>query len=286
MRALTLALAAAAILVTAAIASAEVAQEGNLRVSFVGRITPHALPRQGRAPVAVSLSGNIRTTDQSAPPQLRTISLAINRQGRLDYRGIPGCHYHQIQPASTNEAIEACPDSVVGEGTFAANVVLPEQSPFPSNGKVIAFNGILHGRHVVFAHIYGTEPLPQSSVISFALRRSHGTYGTTLTAQLPRVAAEWGFVSAVGLKLQRTFKYRGRSHSYLSAGCPAPNGFPGATFSFAKASLGFEDGRTLTSTLTRSCGVATPQLRAAGALDDLLAEAGEELDDRQRQPGR
>jgi hypothetical protein len=255
MRSLTLALGAVALLATAALAGAEVAQEGNLRVSFEGRISPHALPRQDKAPVAVSLTGNIKTTDGLAPPQLRTISLAINRNGKLDYKGLPACHYHQIQPASTNEAIETCPDSLVGEGTFAANVVLPEQSPFPSNGKVVAFNGVLHGRHVVFAHIYGTEPLPQSSVISFELTRSKGTYGTTLTAQLPRVAAEWGFVSGVGLRLQRTFSYRGHRHSYISAGCPAPSGFPGATFSFAKASFGFEDGRTLTSTLTRSCGV-------------------------------
>jgi hypothetical protein len=57
----------------------------------------------------------------------------------------------------------------------------------------------------------------------------------------------------VSLSLQRTFKYKGRIHSYLSAGCPAPAGFPGTTFSFAKASFGFEDGRILSGTLTRTC---------------------------------
>jgi hypothetical protein len=265
MRALTLALAAVAILVTAAIASAEVAQEGNLRVSFVGGIAPHDLPRQGTAPVRVTLAGQIKTTDGQAPPQLRTISLAINRNGKLDYHGLPVCHYHQIQPASTNEAIETCPDSVIGKGAFKANVVLPEQSPFPSAGKVIAFNGTLHGRHVIFAHIYGTLPLPQSSVLAFKLSRATGTYRTTLTAELPRVAAEWGYVSGVSLSLKRNFTYRGRTRSFLSAGCPAPAGFPGATFTFARASFGFEDGRTLTSNLTRSCGVAAEPGRKRGA---------------------
>jgi hypothetical protein len=234
------ALVAALLLSTAALAAAEVTQVGNLRVSFGGGIFPHALPRHGVAPVEVTLSGDIKTTDGLAPPQLRTISLAINRNGKLDYRGLPVCRYHQIQPASTKEAIEACPDSVVGRGDFKANVVLPEQSPFPSSGRVIAFNGILHGRHDVFAHIYGTDPLPQSRVLS---------------ADLPKVAAEWGYVSGVSLSLKRTFRYRGRTHSFLSAGCPAPEGFPGATFSFARATFGFEDGRILTSTLTRSCGV-------------------------------
>jgi hypothetical protein len=248
--------AALCLLTTASLAQAEVTQEGNLRVSFTGRIAPQGLPRQGAAPVKVTLGGEIQTTDGSIPPQLRTISMAINKSGRFDYKGIPTCHYHQIQPASTNEAIETCPDSVIGKGTFAAHVVLPEQSPFPSAGKVVAFNGIFHGRHVVFAHVYGTVPLPQSNVLVFELGRVSGTYRTTLTAELPQVAAEWGYVSGVSLALKHTFSYKGKPRSLISAGCPAPAGFPGATFSFARASFGFEDGRTLAATMTRSCSVA------------------------------
>ncbi|HEV2858277.1 MAG TPA: hypothetical protein VGW80_07745 [Solirubrobacterales bacterium] len=241
--------------VTAPGATAEIAQKESLRVAFEGGIAPRALPRHGEAPVAVTLGGTISTTDGSAPPQLRTISLAINRNGRLDYRGLPACHYHQIQPASTREAIEACRRSLVGGGQFRANVVLPEQSPFPSSGKVIAFNGILHGRRVVFAHIYGTAPLPQSRVLAFELGRAAGGYRTTLTAELPRVAADWGYVSSVSLTLQRRFRYRGRPRSFLSASCPAPSKFTLATFPLARASFGFEDGRVLTATLVRSCKV-------------------------------
>lgn len=243
-------------LLLAAPARGEVTQDGNLRVSFLGGIAPHALPRHGRAPVKVTVGGEIKTTDGTAPPQLRTIALAINRTGKLDFRRLPVCHYHQIQPASTREAIETCPDSVVGEGFFKANVVLPEQTPFPSRGRVIAFNGTLHGRRVIYAHIYGKTPLPQSQVLAFELGRVSGTYRTTLTAELPQVAAEWGYVSGVTLTLGRSFTYKGRTRSFLSAGCPAPRDFPGATFVFARASFGFEDGRTLSSTLTRSCGVA------------------------------
>ena len=144
---------------------------------------------------------------------------------------------------------------MVGKGRFRANVVLPEQSPFPSRGEVVAFNGIFHGRHVIFAHVYGTAPLPQSNVLVFELGRTSGQYRTTLTAELPQVAADWGYVSGVSLSLERQFEYKGRTRSYLSAGCPAPAGFPGTVFPFAKASFGFEDGRILSSTMTRSCGV-------------------------------
>jgi hypothetical protein len=145
---------------------------------------------------------------------------------------------------------------VVGEGSFRAAVVLPEQSPFPSRGDIVAFNGEVHGRHVLFAHIYGTRPLPQSAVIVFRFGHQSGTYGLTLDAELPQVAAEWGHVSGVELILRRTFAYRGRQRSFLSAGCPAPAGFTLATSPFARVSFGFADGRELRATMVRSCRVA------------------------------
>ena len=249
-------LAGAVALVLAAGVGAEVVQDGSLRVSFGAGVSPHKLPRARKAPVAVSFAGQITTTDGTEPPQLQNISVAINRSARLDYNGLPACHYHQIQPASTSEAIEACPDSVVGEGSFRAAVALPEQSPFPSEGRVVAFFGTVHGEHVLFAQIYGEKPLPQSTVIIFRFGHQSGTYGLTLNAALPQVAAEWGHVSAVELTLTRVFRYRGRERSFLSADCPAPSGFTIATAPFAKVSFGFEDGRVLQSTMVRSCKVA------------------------------
>jgi hypothetical protein len=161
---------AALLAVGAGIAGAETVQKGNLRVSFTGAIAPHDLPRGGTAPIAVTLSGEIGTTDGRDPPQLRTIGLAINRKGRLDYKGLPRCSFHQIQPATMAEALSSCKRSLVGMGTFKAHVALPEQSPFPSNGRILAFNGTLDGKPVIYAHIYGTRPLPQSFVLAFHLR--------------------------------------------------------------------------------------------------------------------
>jgi len=234
---------------------ADVTQQGTLRVAFGGHLSPTRLPRTGLAPVAVALSGDITTTDHSKPPQLSAITMAINRHGRLNPTGLPRCHYHQIQPASTGEARAACADALVGTGTFRANVALPDQSPFPSDGKVLAFNGVLHGHPVIYAHIYGTKPVPISQLITFRINRIEGTYRVVLSAQLPQVAAEWGYVSGLSLNLRRTFRYKGQPRSYLSAGCPAPNGINVASYPFARASFGFDDGRTLHSRLTRTCKV-------------------------------
>jgi hypothetical protein len=248
-------LAAALCLGLVTLAQAEVTQRGNLRVSVDGELNPTSLPRQGDAPVAVTVGGHITTTDKSVPPQLRRLAIAINRHGRLDPRGLPVCRLAEIQPASTVDALRACRGSRVGEGSFSANVAIPTQAPFPSRGKVIAFNGRRHGKPVILAHVYGVKPIPTSFTLPFQIERSKGTFATTLVASLPQTTGEWGFVTGIEMTLKRQFTYRGKSHDYLSAGCPAPEGFSGAVFPLVKASFEFGGAPSLSSTVVRSCKV-------------------------------
>lgn len=234
-----------------ALARAETIQRGAVRVVLSGALTPKRLPRTGSAPVKVAVSTKIGSTRAKSPPQLTRIQVAINRYGHLDSTGLPVCEVADIQPSTTAKALEACPGAKVGEGHFAATVALSKQVAFPANGTLIAFNGTYKGRPAILAHIYGTNPLPTSFTLPFVIGKGHGTYGTTLTATFP--AAAGNFVTGLDLVLDRRFSYRGRARSYASAGCPAPAGFPGATFAFARASYSFAGGKRLTSTLTRSC---------------------------------
>lgn len=236
-------------------ARSEVVQRGGVRVVFDGKLSPHALPRHGAAPVAISVRGRIKRVSATKIPQLRGITIAINRHGRLDYRGLPFCTIRRLQPSTSRDALRVCGGALVGHGWFSANVVLPGQSPFPSAGRVLAFNGRQHGRPVILAHVYGTRPAPTSAVIPFAIHRSGGAFGTTLTASLPGATSDWGFVTGLSVTLSRRFRDRGRRRSFLSAGCPAPQGFPGALFPLARASFRFAGGRTVSSTLVRSCDV-------------------------------
>jgi hypothetical protein len=234
------------------LAPAEVVQRGDLRISFAGSLTPRSLPRQGSAPVRVSVAARIASVEDRDLPQLRQIEIAINRSGRFAPEGLPVCHLRQIQPSTTADALKACRRSLVGQGHFSARVLLSQQVPFPSEGKVFAFNGVLHGKPAILAHVYGTDPVPVSYTLPFEIRPSRGTYGTVLHASLPAVTGNSGYITGLSLTLGRTFGSGGKRRSYLSAGCPAPAGFPGAVFPFARASFGF-GGKTLTSTLTRSC---------------------------------
>jgi hypothetical protein len=237
----------------AAVAQGETVQKGHLRVAFSGEFSPHALPRRGAAPIAVAIGGRISTTDGRPPPQLRRITIEINRSGHLGAVGLPSCDLDDIQPSTNQGALASCRDSLVGSGNFTANVELPQQAPFPSRGKVLAFAGRERGKPVILAHVYGTEPVPTSYTLPFEIGRSAGTFGTVLTASLPQVTSDWGFVTGLDLRLNRRFSYRGSGRSYLSAGCPAPPGFPGATFPLARASFAFAGGMTLASVLNRAC---------------------------------
>jgi hypothetical protein len=255
MRIGAVAVAIAVLGLTAALAQAELTARGDLFVKFSGGIAPGALPRDARAPITVSVAGTVRTLSGKRPPALRGISIAINQGGRLDAHGLPRCRRAQIEPSSTAEALARCGPALVGGGSYDAEVAFPEQSAFPSHGQILAFNAIVDGKRAILAHVYGAEPIPITRIVVFHVHETGGTYGTILTGFLPASLNRWGYLKRISLSLHRNFTYRGQRRSYLSAACDAPAGFPGATFPFAQASMTFADGRTLSSTLTRSCKV-------------------------------
>lgn len=234
-------------------AGAELVQKDGVRVALSAGLSPTKLPRHGTAPIKVSIGGHISSTSKGTPPQLKEVSFAFNKAGKLDLGGLPKCRLGHIDPSTTQEAMLACGPSLIGEGHFSANVRFPEQSPFPSEGKVLAFSGVLRGSAVIFAHIYGTVPVPTSYVLPLEIEKGKGTFSTVMHASLPQATGEWGYVTGLNLKLGRTYSVHGKKRSFLSAGCPAPKGFPGAIFPLVRSSFAFVGGKTLTATLNRSC---------------------------------
>jgi len=236
-------------------ATAAVVQRGALRVGVDAGISPRKLPRVGAAPVSVAIGLHVATTDSSLLPQLRHLRIEVNRAGRLETAGLPTCRYRQIQPATSDQALAACGPALVGRGHLTADVVLPYLAPLPSSGQVLAFNARYRGHRAILAHVFGTHPFPTSYTLAFAISRGRGRFGTALTAPLSRAVKDWGFLTSLSLKLGRTYRYRGATRSYLSAGCPAPAGFPTAAFPVARASLGFAGEPPLSSTVNGQCWV-------------------------------
>jgi hypothetical protein len=244
----------AAALCLASLAQAEVVQKGGLRVSFVGKLSPSALPRSGSAPIRVEVGTQIDAAKAKNPPRLRAMTIAINRYGHFDPDLLPKCTLRDIQPSTTENALEACGDSLVGRGTFSANVALSRQAPFPSAGPLYAFNGVVNGRPAILAHVYGERPVPTSFTLVFELRKAKGTFGTLMRASLPNLTGNSGYITGLSLDLGKTVRSGAKTKSYLSASCPAPKGFSGASFPFAKVSLDFGKEK-VEETLARNCKV-------------------------------
>ncbi len=250
------ALLAVAALLGAGVAQGELSQVGNLRISFDGNFSPRSLPRDRPAPVTVSVAGAISTTDGSHPPAVRRIEIALNRNGRLSTVGLPACSGPLLQSTTTQTALERCRPALVGRGHFGANVEFPDQTPFPAQGTMLAFNGTHAGKPALLLQLYGTTPVGATFVLPMTIARNRkGQFGTVLTAKIPTLAGGLGSVTDIDLKIGRNYTYRGQRHSYISASCAAPAGFPGAVFPLAKGSFYFADGRKLDTTLTRDCHV-------------------------------
>lgn len=250
-------LGALGVLLLAGAATAAVVRQGNLRITVLAQVEPHKLPRTGTAPIAVFVSGHVAAPDGTVPPQLRRMSVKVNRHGLLEDTGLPICRFAQIRTATSGEALDECADALVGSGRFWATVVFPTQRPYPTRGRLLIFNGREGGRPVLFAHIFTTDPFVTSFVVTFAIRHlKRGTYGTELLASLPKALGDWGFVDRIKLTLRRKYRYRGEQRSYFNAGCPAPRGTHAAVFPLARARFDFAAAEEVSLTVTKSCGVA------------------------------
>lgn len=255
-RILLISLLSTATLLSAGIAHGELRQVGNLRLSFDGRFAPHALPRDREVPVTVDLQGSVRTTDGTVPPQLRSMSIAVNRYGKITTRGLPVCRPSSLEATSSTAALGRCRSALVGHGRFGANVDFPSIE-FPVEGRMLAFNSRSRGRPAIAVHVYGSNPVKATVILMFHISHpARGRYGTVLSTRIPKIAADLGYVTDLSLSFGRRYRHDGEARSFISARCAAPAGFPAVPFLFAKGRFDFADGRTISSQLTRDCRVA------------------------------
>lgn len=244
------------------LATAAVVQTEGLRITVLGQVQPFKLPRARPAPVAVFISGHVDSarrspsSEQALPPQLQKMVVKVNRHGQLRPRGIPTCRIEQIQPGTTARALANCGDAIVGSGRFWASVVLPEQRPYPTSGRLLVFNGRQDGSPVLFAHIFTSRPFNTSFVVTFRIKHIHdGFFGTELRADFPEALGSWGFVDRIKLTLRRKLTRHGRELSYFNSSCPAPGRAKLTSFDLARASFYFAERKPITLDVVKTCAV-------------------------------
>lgn len=241
---------------TASPAAAEVEKIGDLTASFDAELSPSRLPRSELVPVAIRVSGDFRSDGGAEGlPQLQTISVAINRQGRLFDRGLSSCRAEWIQPAGEAEARRICGGAIVGSGHVGLLVRIPGQPRFEVKARLLVFKGPSRGKgKVILAQAYSNKP-PNSLILPFRVSHRDALLGTVLSTSLPAKARRWAFLTHFDMRLHRSYMYGGSRRSYVSAACRAPAGFSKALFPLARATYGFGDGRVLRVGVNRVCRV-------------------------------
>jgi hypothetical protein len=240
----------------AALASAATIQSEGLRITALAQIKPYKLPRDRPAPIAVFVAGHLENSKGGIPPQLRRMTVDVNRHGLLQSKGLPVCPVKRIQPATTQRALSQCGSAVIGSGQFWARIVLPEQGAYRTQGKLLIFNGREGKRPLLLAHIYTSHPFNSSFVIPFSIKRIHNdSYGTRLAASLPEALGDWGYLDRIKLTLKRKYTWHGKHLSYFNAACPADRGAKRAGFALAYATFHFAGRKPMAATVNKTCGV-------------------------------
>jgi hypothetical protein len=239
-----------------AIARADTVAGENVRVSFQGRIRPATLPRSEPAPVSLHVTGTVQPLEGERPTALESLTIQVNRHAHFTTRGLPSCPLRRIYGTSTREALAACGDALLGAGHFTSHIDIPEQSPFPANGHVLAFNTTRKGHPAIAIHVFGRTPAAISNVLAGALVRSgpgSGSLGPRLTIEMPKIGDDWGYVTGFDLTLHRRYRYRGHELSLITASCPAPPDLDRVPFKAARGTFDLADGKTITRTVTGDC---------------------------------
>lgn len=240
-------------------ARADTVSGDNVRIQFRGSIVPKALPRSRPAPVSLHLEGRVEPLGSERPSSLSQLTVQVNRHATFTTRGLPTCPRRKLRGTSTEEALANCGDALLGSGYFTSHIDIPEQAPFPTWGRVLAFNTRKSGHQAVAIHVFGRSPAPTSTLLSASLRRSGpaaGQFGPQLSVTMPRIGDDWGYVSGFGLTLHRRYRYRGTERSVVSASCPAPADLREVPFKAARGNFELADGQILSQTLSGTCRAA------------------------------
>jgi hypothetical protein len=243
--------AALCLLLATALATAaggETVRLGNLEISIEGKIAPTKLPKAKPAPISLEVSGSVATADHSHPPALKTLALQFDKHGHIDTKGLPTCTTGKLQSTLTAQAKKACGPALIGSGRAGAEIAFPEQAPFNASGPLLIFNGKPKGgKPVLIFHVHANVPAPTTFVTSGTISPSHGKYGTSTLIAIPTIVGGQGSLTSFEAKIpKRTWTYKGKKQSLLTASCPSGSLFAHGEFLFA-------DGTKISGDVAKSC---------------------------------
>jgi hypothetical protein len=229
-------------------ARAVIIEAGAMVLRIEGGVTPQALPKHRLAPVTLHGSGALTMVDNSHPPALREAIIDADKDLVVNVKGLPTCRVGELQAVETKRAEATCGDAIVGRGSATVEVAFPEQAPIRSTGPLVIFNGgDRNGAVTLIGHAYVSIPAPTAVVGTARVTRvNKGPYGLHVTVDVPPIAGGAGSVVKAGIRLGRTYTYKGQRRSVFSGSCSNGRIEGRGTFRYA-------DGSSLSGGIVTPC---------------------------------
>jgi hypothetical protein len=208
-------------LTIAAIASAAstTIRAGNLVLTFGGSTVPKKLPKRQYAPVKAIIFGKIATSDGTHPSAMREAVIDIDKDVKVNVKGLPVCKAGQLEARNTAAARRVCGKTTLGSGIAHAQIAFPEQPPIRVTSPITVFNGGGNARKSkLLIHTFLTVPVPAAIVTQVTVQK-RGT-GVHAIAKVPVISGGSGSVIDFRFKLGRNYRYKGRKTAYSMAKCP------------------------------------------------------------------
>ena len=218
----------------------------NIRLEADGGFRPRTLPKHQFAPIDFQGRVEIESRDGTAPEPVRQIVVDFDRDGRLTAGGLPVCMPEEIANATPEEARRICGDAEVGSGHIKAIVSLAS-GPIPASSPLTLFNGPRQeGVPTVVLHAQTTVPGTQTYAIVVPIEKRRGEFRYRATLDVPPIAAGFGAITHVDVKVGRRFSAGGKRRSYTAARCS--DGVLRTHGSFT-----FEDGTVINGAVEKGC---------------------------------
>ena len=214
--------AVALIVAASAFARPEVVRVGTLVFRGDGGVFPAKLPKHRQAPIGGWVKARLSTVDGSHPPAVRRAIIDFDRAFQVNAKGLPVCAKVRLVALSSALARRACRGSIVGSGEGEVEVAFADQKPFSAKGPITLFNGgVRKGTTLLLTHAYVAVPTPTAVITTTKITRVRGgRFGLHTVTEIPDIAGGAGSVTGFRFKIKRSFKYRGKKQSFITASCP------------------------------------------------------------------
>jgi hypothetical protein len=208
-----------AVAIVAGNAGAALVEVDDVVLRADGGFTPQTLPRHRFAPIDFHGQVDVSGRNGRQPPKLRQALVDFDRDGRLSVAGLPSCAPEAIDEASTEEARAICRGSIVGTGHVEALISL-NSGPVRALSPLTIFNGPrVDGLPTAVLHARTAVPGTQTYAILVPIEQRRGGFRYRARLDVPPIAAGFGAITHLDVRIGRRYRAGGKARSYVSARC-------------------------------------------------------------------